>query len=57
METRTNSRNQNIELGRVSWLRDYDDALGQSELTGKPVILFFRKFPDVLHALILEGRF
>ncbi|UUW08735.1 thioredoxin family protein [Flavobacterium plurextorum] len=65
METRTNSRNQNIELGRVSWLRDYDEALRQSELTGKPVILFFQEIPgcstcvnfgrDVLsHPLMVE---
>jgi hypothetical protein len=65
METRTNSRNQNIELGKVSWLRDYEEALGQSELTNKSVLLFFQEIPgcstcvnfgrDVLsHPLIVE---
>jgi hypothetical protein len=43
METRTNSRNQNIELGKVSWLRDYKEALGQSELKNKPILLFFQE--------------
>lgn len=43
--TRTNPRSQNIELGRVSWLRDYKAALGQSKLTGKPVLLFFQEIP------------
>lgn len=65
METRTNSRNQNIELGRVSWLRDYKEALNQSKLTNKPVIVFFQEIPgcatcvnfgrDVLsHPLMVE---
>lgn len=45
METRTNSRNQNIELGKVSWVRDYHQALAQSERTGKPVIVFFQEIP------------
>lgn len=65
METRTNPRNQNIELGKVSWLRDYEEALRQSELTGKPVLLFFQEIPgcatcvnfgrDVLsHPLMVE---
>lgn len=65
METRTNSRNQNIELGKVSWLRDYNEALEQSELTKKPILLFFQEIPgcstcvnfgrDVLsHPLMVE---
>ena len=65
METTTNSRNQNIELGKVSWLRDYEEALGQSQLTNKPVLLFFQEIPgcatcvnygrDVLsHPLMVE---
>jgi hypothetical protein len=65
METRTNSRNQNIELGKASWLRDYKEAIGQSELTNKPIILFFQEIPgcstcvnfggDVLsHPLMVE---
>lgn len=65
METRTRSREQGIELGKVAWLRDYDEALGQSKLTGKPVLLFFQEIPgcatcvnygrDVLsHPLMVE---
>ena len=65
METRTTPRNQNIELGKVPWLRDYDEALGQSERTKKPVLLFFQEIPgcstcvnfgrDVLsHPLMVE---
>ena len=65
METPTNSRNQNIELGKVTWLRDYKEALGQSQLTNKPVLLFFQEIPgcatcvnygrDVLsHPLMVE---
>lgn len=65
MDTKTNSRNQNIELGKVSWLRDYNEALNQSELTNKPILLFFQEIPgcatclnfgrDVLtHPLMVE---
>lgn len=63
--TRTNPQSQNIELGKVSWLRDYKEALGQSKLTNKPVVLFFQEIPgcstcvnfgrDVLsHPLMVE---
>ncbi|RRJ90814.1 VPGUxxT family thioredoxin-like (seleno)protein, type 2 [Flavobacterium macacae] len=45
MQTRTDPRNQNIELGKVTWLRDHDEALRLSELTGKPVLLFFQEIP------------
>ena len=65
METGTNPQNQNIELGKVSWLRDYRTALGQSKLIKKPVIFFFQEIPgcstcvhfgrDVLsHPLMVE---
>lgn len=63
--TRTNPHSQYIELGKVSWLRDYKAALGQSRLSNKPVILFFQEIPgcsscvnfgrDVLsHPLMVE---
>ncbi|KAA2217401.1 VPGUxxT family thioredoxin-like (seleno)protein, type 2 [Maribacter flavus] len=61
----TNPKDQNIELGKVTWLRDYKDALDQSGLTQKPVLLFFQEIPgcstcvnygrDVLsHPLMVE---
>lgn len=65
METRTNPKNQGIELGKVRWLRDYNKALEQSKLEDKPVLLFFQEIPgcstcvnfgrDVLsHPLMVE---
>lgn len=63
--TKTNPKNQNIELGKVAWLRDYKEALYQSSITKKPVLLFFQEIPgcstcvnygrDVLsHPLMVE---
>lgn len=65
MITVTNPKNQNIELGKVTWLRNYKEALNQSSLTKKPVLLFFQEIPgcstcvnygrDVLsHPLMVE---
>ena len=34
-----------IELGKVPWLRDYDEALAQSRKTGKPILLLFQEVP------------
>ena len=34
-----------IELGKVQWLRDYDEAVQQSATTGKPVFLLFQEVP------------
>lgn len=45
MKTITNSVNQNIELGKVTWLRDYDQALAESKNTNKPILLFFQEVP------------
>lgn len=45
MNTITNPLNQNIELGKVTWLRDYDEALAESKTTNKPVLLFFQEIP------------
>jgi hypothetical protein len=39
----TNPANQNIELGKVTWNRNYQDALQKSKETGKPVLLFFQE--------------
>jgi hypothetical protein len=33
------------ELGKVSWLRDHDEALAQSKKTRKPVFLLFQEVP------------
>ena len=33
------------ELGKVAWLRDYDQAIAQSKKTGKPLFLFFQEVP------------
>lgn len=42
---KTNPLNQNIELGKVTWYRNYQDALQKSKETGKPVLLFFQEIP------------
>jgi hypothetical protein len=42
---KTNPKNQNIELGKVSWYRNYQEALQKSKETGKPVLLFFQEIP------------
>jgi hypothetical protein len=66
MNIKTNIKNQNVELGKVTWLRDYDEALQKSSATGKPVLLFFQEIPgcstcvnygrDVLsHPLMVEA--
>lgn len=39
MDTKTNVRNQSVELGKVTWLRDYNTALKLSKLQEKPVLL------------------
>ena len=33
------------ELGKVSWNRDYNKALSQSKITGKPVFILFQEIP------------
>ncbi len=66
MDIKASLKNQNIELGNVTWLRDYDEALKKSTTTGKPVLLFFQEIPgcstcvnygrDVLsHPLMVEA--
>ncbi len=40
------SKNNNpIELGKVSWERDYSLALSQSKKTGKPLFILFQEVP------------
>lgn len=44
-QTRTNPSNQPTELGKVSWYRDYDQALKSSKKSGKPVLILFQEVP------------
>ena len=34
-----------MELGRVNWIRDYDDAVVLSKESGKPIMLLFQETP------------
>jgi cytochrome oxidase Cu insertion factor (SCO1/SenC/PrrC family) len=33
------------ELGKVKWLRNYDQAIAQSDKNGKPVLILFQEVP------------
>lgn len=66
MDIKPSVKNPNIALGKVTWLRDYDEALKKSRATAKPVFLFFQEIPgcstcvsygrDVLsHPLMVEA--
>jgi copper chaperone CopZ len=55
-----------IELGKVEWLRNYDQAIAQSKATDKPIFLLFQEVPgcanctkygkDILsHPLMVEA--
>ena len=44
-QLRTNPFNQDEELGRVSWYRDYDTALQLSKAQSKPVLILFQEVP------------
>lgn len=44
-QERTNSLNQDEELGKVSWYRDYDDAVAISKKEGKPILILFQEVP------------
>jgi hypothetical protein len=57
---------QPIELGKVDWLRNHDEALNLSEKTGMPILILFQEVPgcstctgygkEVLsHPLLVEG--
>jgi len=41
----TNRENQNIELGKISWYRDYDIAIAKSKDTNKPIFILFQEVP------------
>lgn len=34
-----------VELGRVDWIRNYDEGVAQAEETGKPMLLLFQEVP------------
>ncbi len=44
-QERTNSTNQDPELGKVSWYRDYDEAMAASTKEDKPVLILFQEVP------------
>lgn len=44
-QERTNSKNQDEELGKISWYRDYDAAITASKKENKPVLILFQEVP------------
>ena len=44
-QERTDPFNQDEELGKVSWHRDFDTALRLSKSEGKPVLILFQEVP------------
>lgn len=44
-QMKTAINNQPKELGKVSWFRNYDKAVAESNRTGKPIFLLFQEVP------------
>lgn len=44
-QERTSRYDQPVELGNVSWLRDFDDAKAASKSEGKPIFILFQEVP------------
>ncbi|OAB78214.1 VPGUxxT family thioredoxin-like (seleno)protein, type 2 [Cochleicola gelatinilyticus] len=44
-QERTNAKNQDEELGKVSWYRDFDTAIALSEKNNKPILILFQEVP------------
>ena len=44
-QERTTRTNQDIELGKVSWYRDYDAVLRMAKQQDKPVLILFQEVP------------
>ena len=42
---KTSNSDQPRELGKVSWFRDFDEAVAESARSGKPVLLLFQEVP------------
>lgn len=38
-------KNNPVELGKVNWLRDYNEAITKAKETGKPVFILFQEVP------------
>ena len=38
-----------VELGRVNWLRDYDQAMAKAQETNKPILILFQEVPGCLN--------
>lgn len=65
-QNKTSPKNQNEELGKVSWFRDYDEALLQAKKEGKAVLILFQEVPGcstcrnyghnvLTHPMMVEG--
>lgn len=44
-QQKTNPKNQDEELGKVAWLRDYDTAIQLSAKQNKPILILFQEVP------------
>ncbi len=44
-QKRTESQNQDEELGKISWYRDYKTAIKLSEKENKPILILFQEVP------------
>lgn len=44
-QERTNALDQDVELGKVSWYRDYDVATSLAKKENKPVLILFQEVP------------
>lgn len=44
-QERTNPKAQDKELGKISWYRNYDDALLASAKANKPILILFQEVP------------
>ena len=44
-QQKTDPNNQSEELGKVSWYRDYEQALSVSKKENKPVLILFQEVP------------
>ncbi len=44
-QERTNAYNQSVELGKVQWYRDYDQAVTAAEKEQKDIVILFQEVP------------
>lgn len=44
-QERTNATKQQIELGDVSWYRNYEEAIAAAKTTNKSILIFFQEVP------------